>query len=326
MKKMRWIAGYILLCVGGFALLFLPKPIRAQGRHAFVTEERAVESVSQEGVTRVLVLGCDRSAGLTDSILILSVEELSGRISILQIPRDTYGEYTERDYKKLNGLLNEKGAVEAKNWLSEALGVPLHYFLILDLDCLGRLVDAVGGVDLEIPMELHYSDPAQHLEIHLPKGPAHLDGAGAEQFVRFRAGYANADLGRLDAQKQFLWALLKKCRSLSNGERVGVMCGMLRGVRTDLDLPAALRLMRVLGEGEEEMEIPIETLPGVAVQGSSGAWYYSVNRAGAIRAINQLLFPQPLLTEDAFDPLGRLDREKHAEFHNAYIAPEESLP
>lgn len=326
MRKTLCIAGYILLWVGGLALLLLPKTIRAHDTLVPDVEDEAVESVSQ-GVTRILVMGCDRSAGLTDSILILSVEEMQGQISILQIPRDTYGEYTSKDYKKLNGLLNEKGEGAAKAWLSEALGVPLHYFLILDLDCLGRLVDAVGGVDVEIPMDLHYSDPAQNLEIHLPQGQVHLDGATAEQFVRFRSGYANADLGRLDAQKQFLRALLKQSLSLNGGERVGVLCGLLRGVRTDLDLPCVLRLLRTLDAQEaRELDFSIETLPGVALQGTSGAWYYAVNRAGAVRRINQLLFPHSPLTEESFDPQGLLDREDHADFHNVYISPEESLP
>ena len=68
------------------------------------------------------------------------------------------------------------------------------------------------------------------------------------------------------------------------------------------------------------------TLPGQAVQGSSGAWYYSINRQGAIRILNQYLLPQNQLDDNTFDPSGIFDREDLEEFHTIYIAPEASLP
>jgi LCP family protein required for cell wall assembly len=292
-----------------------------------VVGEGSLSTMKQasERVTRFLVMGCDRSARLADCVMVITVNEGSGAVSVVQIPRDTYAEYTSRDYKKLNGILQEKGETGAKSFLSQALGVPLDYFLILDLDCLDRVVDAIGGVDLEVPMDMYYSDPDGGLEIDLSKGYHHLSGDEAEQFVRYRAGYANADLGRLDAQKLFLRAFVKKCNTLSSKEKISLVFSVLTKVQTDIDLPAAIRMAGLFGNFNADA-IPMATLPGQAVHGRSGAWYYSVNRQGAIRLLNELLLPQTELNDRTFDPSGVFDREDFKDFHNIYMAPEEKLP
>ena len=68
------------------------------------------------------------------------------------------------------------------------------------------------------------------------------------------------------------------------------------------------------------------TLAGQAVQGRSGAWYYSLNRQGAARMINAFLKPLAPITEQSFDPRGLFDREDHTDFHSIYIASESALP
>ena len=291
------------------------------------TENRSLSTMRSESdhATRFLVMGCDRAAHLADCIMVITVCEENGAVSVMQIPRDTYAEYTSRDYKKLNGILQEKGEAGAKEFLSKALGVPLDYFLILNLDSLDRLVDAVGGVDLEIPMDMYHSDPDGNPEIALSKGKHHLSGAEAEQFVRYRAGYVNADLGRLDAQKLFLRAFIKKCNTLSTKEKISLAVSVLNKVQTDIDLPAIVRMIRLLGNFDADA-IPMVTIPGQAVQGTSGAWYYSINRQGAIRALNEYLMPQNDVDDRTFDPHGLFDREDLRDFHNIYIAPEEKLP
>lgn len=314
----------VLICLSCTALLLLQGCVKISSE-SIVEKSLSTMKDSSGRITRFLVLGCDRSARLADCIMVITVCESNGAVSVVQIPRDTYAEYTDRDYKKLNGILQEKGERGAKEFLSQALGVPLDYFLILDLDCLDRIVDAVGGVDLEIPVDMYYSDPYGGLEINLSKGNHHLNGAEVEQFVRYRAGYANADLGRLDAQKLFLRAFVKKCSGLSSADRMKLVLSVLTKVQTDIDLPAIIRMTGLLGSFDADA-IPMATLPGQAVQGKSGAWYYSLNRQGAIRVLNQYLFPQNELDDRTFDPDGVFDREDFKDFHNIYIAPEEKLP
>ncbi len=309
----------VLFCVISLLLFALPqKTVRS---HA----EADISVSSDAHVTRFLVLGCDRSKKLTDSMMVATINETENTLSILQIPRDTYLEYTERDYKKANGAMATLGESGIKEMLSEILGVKLHYFLVLDLDALDRLVDAVGGVDIIVERDMEYYDPAQELSIHLPAGETHLNGKQAEHFVRFRSGYANADLGRLDAQKAFMRAFAQKFSTLDAKSAVGVMLNSLTSVRTDVGVTDAIRLCLSLRRCNME-SIPAATLSGAPVLGNSGASYYSINRAGAIRMVNEYLMPKIPVTEENFDPRRLLDREDHLKFHRIYTAEERELP
>lgn len=279
-----------------------------------------VDTVAGERITRFLVMGCDRAARLTDSIFVVTLNETQAKASILQIPRDTYANYTDRDYRKLNGAMQVLGEQGIKETLGKALGVYLDYFVVLDLDCLSRVVDVIGGVDVEIPQDMTYTDPAQDLNIDLDQGAAHLDGKHAEEFVRYRSGYANADLGRLDAQKLFLRAFAKKCQSLTAGQFFQLTCSVLTDLRTDIGLPQAIRVASVLLKCNAD-DLPMQTLAGEAAQGKSGAWYYCVNRAGGCEMANAYLMPPATINVADFDKDGFFDRADYPDFHKIYTAP-----
>ena len=281
-------------------------------------------SSSGDRITRVLLVGCDRAASLADSIMIVSINETRSQASILQIPRDTYAEYTSRSYKKINGAVSALGISDFETFLENVLCVPIDSYVVLKTDALVGIVDAIGGVDVEIPQDMDYSDPAQGLEIHLTKGMRHVSGAEAEQLVRYRSGYANADLGRLDAQKGFLRAFAKRCQSLTLLQMLGAAMHALTAVQTDLGVQDIVRLARVLRACDVD-SVAMQTLSGAPVRGNSGAWYYVVNREGAIRDVNQYLFPKTTVTDDHFDRSRCFDRKTNARFHSVYSARAEEL-
>jgi len=283
-------------------------------------EAASVETVREPHDLRLLVLGRDRAAGLADTIMIVSVCESDGDVRILQIPRDTYAEYTERDYKKLNGALPVLGLSGMKRFLSESMGISIDYAICLDLEAVEAVVDAVGGVPVEIPMEMHYSDPSQNLEIHFPKGPRRMDGREAVLFLRYRSGYVDADLGRMNAQKQFLQALWEECQRADSGTLAHAVRKSLSHVQTDLPIQEIFRLCGGT-RGESLVSLSAVTAPGAAVQGVSGAWYYCLNRAGMLREMEALLFSGEALAEGTFDPRHLFDREENPDFHKVYIAP-----
>lgn len=315
-KRMRVAICVILGLILMLTVCISPVSLETE-READVDSEVAANG----SITRILVLGRDRAVGLTDSIFVVTVDAAAKRATILQIPRDTYANYTDRDYKKLNGAWNVLGADGVKALLGRALGVPIDYFVTLDLDCLQRVVDAIGGVDVEIPIAMEYRDPAQGLVISLPAGRNHLDGKGAEQLIRFRSGYVNADLGRLDAQKLFLAAFAKRCQSLSPAETLQVIALAITRVQTDISLPDAIRLMALLQSCDAD-DIPMATLAGEAVQGKSGAWYYVICRAVVCRMANEYLLPEIGLAVEEIDPDGLFDRPQNLDFHKIYIAPD----
>ena len=313
-----------ILCAATLAWAPTHASRSSQGEDREVNDTETLR-MNADGVIRFLVMGVDRTAGLSDSMFLVTLNENERNARILQIPRDTYANYTEKDYRKLNGALNALGPVGVKTMLSRAMGVQIDYFVILDLSCLRTVVDAIGGVDVDVRQDMRYRDPEQNLVIELSKGVHHLDGRGAEHFVRYRSGYVNADLGRLDAQKQFLQAFAKKCASMTGAQMLQVTCLALNKLQTDIGIVEAARVVSLLRECDTEC-IPMATLAGQAVQGRSGAWYYSVNREGACRMVNEYLLPRTPLSVAEFDPDGLFDRTDFADFHNVYIAPEADLP
>ncbi len=279
----------------------------------------AASPTANEPIVRVLILGKDRAAGLTDGIMIATLRTRSRQMSVLQLPRDTYAEYTDRDYKKLNGAYAMLGLSGTKQFLSEALGVPIDYAVAVDLDCVSELVDAVGGVEVEVTRPMYYCDPSQNLTIDLKPGIHLLDGAQAEHFLRYRSGYVNADLGRMDAQKRFIAAFVDKCSEIEVVSLGGLIWRVFPHVETDAPLHKVIELARLLPQCNTE-DLPMMTAPGEAVQGTSGAWYYSLNREGMIGAIREYLIP-PDYSDDRFDPARVFDREENPDFHHIYIAP-----
>lgn len=315
---------YIRLCGLLVSLALCATTLFARAQEP-IGAETATGLFQKESVTRILLMGCDRASGLADSILVVSVNEEERSASILQIPRDTYAEYTNRDYKKINGALSALGESGVKNFFSSALGVPIHYFAVIKLDLFCKMVDAVGGVDVDVPQRMEYHDPAQNLHISLNEGKQHLDGKTAEQFVRYRSGYVNADLGRLDAQKLFLRAFAQQCKELKAADYFRLAGTSLTGVQTDIGIGEAIRLGKILRECNPET-VPMQTLAGQAVKGNSGAWYYVLNREGACRQINELTYPDSPLELSDFDAGGLFDRVQNPQFHNVYTAAEDVLP
>ena len=106
-------------------------------------------------------------------------------------------------------------------------------YVALDLQSFEQLVDLMGGVRFDVPMDMYYNDPSQNLYINIPAGEQKLNGEQAMQLVRFRSGYANADLGRVSVQREFVSAALKQWTSVTKLPR----------------LPAALKLLRQSSTG-----------------------------------------------------------------------------
>lgn len=105
--------------------------------------------------------------------------------------------------------------------MSEQLGIPVDYTVSVNLKGFTALVDAIGGVDFDVPINMDYDDPIQNLSIHFKKGVQHLSGADALRVVRFRhnndgSGYGSEDLGRMATQQKFLKAVAKKMLSAGN--------------------------------------------------------------------------------------------------------------
>lgn len=175
------------------------------------------------------------------------------------------------------------------------LGVPVDFYAQVNVSGFRGVVDAVGGVDVVIQQDMDYDDPLQDLHIHLKKGPQHLDGDKAEQFVRFRKGYVSADLARIDAQKIFMTAFIKKLLSFSTVTKIGTVAEEIqKNLTTNLTVSDAVYFATNALE-LDLANITMITLPG-ASQYMDEVSYYSANKAAVLETVNNYLnkYSKPL--------------------------------
>ncbi len=145
----------------------------------------------------VLFVGLDNNYR-ADTIMVIKVQ--NGSILGLSIPRDT----VFKDKRISDILASENGDQLAVDTIKKTLSVPIHYYAKLDLIAIKEVVDAVGGVDFDVPMNMVYDDPYQELHINLKQGRHTLDGEGVCQLLQFRRGYPEGDLTRIEIGQQFV--------------------------------------------------------------------------------------------------------------------------
>lgn len=251
--------------------------------------------VRKEGVYNFLFVGYDKAAGLTDVNMLAQFDTNTGAINIIQMPRDTYARYNEKEgsYRKVNGALNYFGREleDFASFLEKNLCIKIDYYGSIDLVAFKNIVDIIGGVELYVPHDMKYHDPAQDLYIDLKEGYQTLDGDKAEQFVRFRSGWINADIGRTDAQKLFMTAFMKKfIDSISVSMLTQVGAQVLKYADTNLTLNEFVYFAtKVLSLDLDKLTMM--TLPGSAVREykTKGTWYYVLSRSAMLSAVNQYL-------------------------------------
>ena len=282
MKKTTKIIFSVIAAVAAVAIAFgAVVALRyGDGHAAGSVMETASSGRQSERASNILFLGTDREAGLCDVMMLVNVNYTDGSVTVAQIPRDTYAAYTDKSYKKLNGAYNSLGGAEqTARFLEGAMGIRIDHYICIGLDTLVAVVDAVGGVDVELPCDMLYKDPEQGLYIDLKKGRQHLDGALAEKFIRFRAAYAQGDLGRIDAQKMFMAALFSKLAEDLSPALTLKLCKAAENVETDLGVADMLSI-GVQALDMDKQRIRLLTLPGEElVATESGASYYVLSRA-----------------------------------------------
>ena len=238
----------------------------------------------KESRRNILMLGRDKASGLFDVIMLVSFD--SDGASVLQIPRDTYIEYTENNSGKINAAPKTLGEEGFCKLLSSSLGVPITGYISFNLEAFGKAVDLVGGVEMTLDRALEYSDPEQGLYISLPAGKQTLNGDKAQMLVRFRKGYIRGDLDRLDVQKRFMAAFFSKVKSTVNiFNAYGIADKLLPYVKTNISASSfvsiGLKALKV-----EADAVGFLTLPGEDAR-DGGLSYYVMSRSSTNEALRK---------------------------------------
>lgn len=248
------------------------------------------EAVPQDEPFNVLVMGVDlpqpgSSVVRSDTMILVSVDPLTGTLGLISIPRDSYvaiprgaadpGEHVPAEKTKINHAFAYGGADLAVATVAEVLGVPVHRYVRVDVDAFRRVVDLLGGVELCVEKPMHYDDPYQDLHIHLEPGCRLLDGEQAMGFVRYRQ---DSDLARIHRQQQFIRALIDRALRVGAVARLPALVQEVTArVRTDLDARELAWLTALAARhavGFDPQRVQMGTLPGRDgyVRGVGSVW------------------------------------------------------
>ena len=282
-----------------------PDPSAAQEPENPEDDARPLSSEERkEHFYTVLMTGLDDENGGSDTNLLMALDAENGTINVVSLPRDTLLNVSW-SVKKLNNAYHHGGISQTRTEVSRLLGIPVDYYVTVDLRAFVELVDAIDGVDFDIPVDMDYDDPEQDLHIHFKKGPRHLTGQQALEVVRWRqnndgTGYATADIGRIGTQQAFLTAVAKQTLQVSNLDKIPEMAEIF-STRVETDL----KLANLIWIGEQALSmgsdsIAFHTLPGDGAGYYKGGSYYVLDPEGVLELIDTYFNPykRPLTRED----------------------------
>jgi LCP family protein required for cell wall assembly len=239
----------------------------------------------------VLLLGSDarpdEKTGRTDTIIVAQVSK--DRISMLSIPRDTRVDIPGHGKQKLNAAAFFEDPEATADIVSDIIGQPVNKYILVRWEGFMNIVDALGGVDVEIPKDItSYSTDGSENRVDLQKGIQHLDGKEALAFVRYRKE-AQGDIYRVGNQLEFLKALGTKCKQPSTLLKLPkVIPEIYRNIETNVDLKEMLVLAKA-GMNFKDSTILTQTLPGYFLN-IDGVSYWGFDSSQARQVTYDLFF------------------------------------
>jgi len=282
------VIGLVLILVGAYAAAKIWVKMDSWQNKAeksdFVVSASEQEKIRD--VINVAVLGTDEDGFRADVNMLVSFNTTTKELHMISVPRDTRVVMTDEMIRHLNKAgeyipqqngvygqckLTEVHAYAGKGnrsafsvaMMEELLDVSVDYYIKFDLSAFRKVVDAVDGVDFYVPQDMYWdmTDTGGPL-INLKEGMQHLDGNKAEQLVRFRDGYAQKDLKRIEVQQEFIMALIEKvCSSETLLNRLDDLVEVvLDCTESDITVAEALKYVKYVKD-LDPAKITSDTVP-----------------------------------------------------------------
>ncbi len=199
--------------------------------------------------------------GLSDTMLLLRFDPSNERVSVLSVPRDTRTNVNGIT-TKINEANRQGGPAVSAEAVSELMGgVPIDRYMRINVQGVEKLIDAIGGVEVDVPKDMKYQDDSQHLYINLKAGKQRLDGDQAMQFLRFRYD-DNGDIGRVQRQQMFMRSLANQAL---NPTTIARLPKILKVIQSHVDTNLSVEeLVALVGYGSqtERSDVQMLMLPG----------------------------------------------------------------
>lgn len=238
-----------------------------------VSEKADIIADEAEGNSfNMLFIGEDTS-GRCDTVAVVSFNEKG--VTALSLPRDVTYKTSGGD-KKLTEIMLESGEQAVFDAVKEKLSIPLSYYLKLNLPAVEKIVDAVGGVEFDVPMDMDYKDPVQNLEINLKKGKQHLSGKKVREMLQYRrgnngGGYESGDIGRISLGQSFVKDFIRDNLKNLSPKKLGEIADII-SKNTVTNIPK-----RKLLDFAEVEDVRIYTIPGYTITSDNGIMVYQID-------------------------------------------------
>ncbi|MEG2597005.1 MAG: LCP family protein, partial [Oscillospiraceae bacterium] len=233
----------VSVCALGYVGLMNWSPLSErdqQGNVASLDEDIKTDAALKKKVTNFLVTGIDYAEGtgrakLTDVLMVVNFNMETGKINVLQIPRDTYigTEYPTGKINAVYGSKNKGGVENVARVIYDRFRLPIDHYVTVTMDGFASIIDAIGGVEINVQEQFTLEG------VTIRPGLQTLNGTQSEKFVRERHS-RGGDIGRINGQREFMAALVKKFKTLSMGEITSMAPTIFQNVTTDMNVKTVL--------------------------------------------------------------------------------------
>lgn len=246
----------------------------------------------------LLLVGKDAIGANTDTIMLLRYDAVEHKVNVYSIPRDTMVD-VPYSVKKINSVYFQKkngkqGGIDAlMDEVKDICGFRPNNYAVVDINIVAEVIDTLGGVDFDVPVNMNYDDPSPHqdLHIHINKGMQHLSGENAVKVFRFRSTYAMGDIDRLNVQHDLLKACVEQWIKLGNIDKLFAAGKIvMENAETDLTYGNiqwyAQEFLKM-----SSSDISFATMPGNYTLTYHGGSYVGIDADAWLQIVNEQLNP-----------------------------------
>ncbi|WP_262315728.1 LCP family protein [Lacticaseibacillus parakribbianus] len=219
LKFVLLIVSTLLVTAGLYGLRLYSQAKYAFDKTYASLDNKANPTIQNKKPFAALLIGVDSGAlgrtdnGRSDTLIVAVVNPKQKKTTLVSVPRDTAAKMigtTHFNMQKINAAYSIGSSKMAVATVSALVNVPIDYYLTVNMGALEKIVDAVGGIDVQVPFSFTDKDTGSQ---HFVKGPMHLNGAWALAYARMRHEDPEGDYGRQKRQQQVIRAILKKALS-----------------------------------------------------------------------------------------------------------------
>ena len=223
----------------------------------------------------IMIMGVDQredDVGRSDTLMVTMIDPKKNKAALLSVPRDTRVKIKGHGYDKINAAYAYGGHKLSESTVEDLLGVRIDHYIIINTHSFQRIIDALGGIDINVEKRMYYEDPWDDdggLVIDIYPGMQHMTGEKAIQYVRYRD--TEGDIGRIRRQQRFMRAVLQKVTTPEIFAKLPEIVGeVAKSVKTDLDTSDMIKFLQIMKKVQED-GLAAEMAPG------NPAWFKGVS-------------------------------------------------